>query len=88
MEMTGEQWDKFMESHFGIKTHWILSPGRADAYAPLFEGTLQEAMGEALKHAAFWRTTTTVFHAPEGRRTNLVLAAKVSIPEGSALRYW
>lgn len=45
-------------------------------------------MGEALSHSVFWRTTTTLYHTPTGRRNNLTLVAKVSVPEGSSIRYW
>jgi len=86
--MSPTEWEEFKKTHFDVQTRWILSPDRREAYAPLFEGTLKEAIAEALAHAAYWQTTTTVFHAPTGRRNDLKLVAKVSVPEGSVLRYW
>lgn len=87
-DLSPAEWDEFKKTHFEVRTTWILSPGRHEAYAPLFEGTLKEAMAEALGHAAYWQTTTTVYHAVGGRRNNVKLVAKVSVPEGSVLRYW
>lgn len=87
-QMTEAEWKEFKKTHFDVRTTWILSPGRREAYAPMFEGTLGEAIAEALAHATYWQTTTTVFHAVDGRRNNLKLVAKVSVPEGSVLRYW
>lgn len=66
MAMDKETWDR-IQPLFDQRSMWLLIPGRRDAFVPAFEGTLSEAVAEAFKHATFWETTTTVFHAPEGR---------------------
>ncbi len=65
---------------------WILSPGKRDAYAPMIQGTFAQALEEAFAHALRWSTTTTVYHAPDGRRTNLEAVAKVCAPLASIAR--
>lgn len=66
MSMNQEAWER-VQPLFDQRSTWLLIPGRRDAYVPLFEGTLNEAVAEAFKHATYWETTTTVVHAPEGR---------------------
>lgn len=86
MPLTEGEWEA-VKPFFEERTFWLLVPGRREAYAPLFEGTLNEAIAEALRHATFWETTTTVLHTPEGRSTaGNVPVAKVSPLPGSPLR--
>lgn len=88
MSMSAPDWET-LKPIFDKKTLWLLIPGSKEAYVPLFEGTLREAIAEALVHATYWETTTTVFHAPEGRYHSekpLVAYAKASPVSGSPLR--
>jgi hypothetical protein len=83
MSLKPADWER-VEPLFERRSTWILIPGSRDAYAPLFEGTLSEAVAEAFKHATFWETTTTVLYAPEGRyrgeHTPIVKVSPISSP--------
>lgn len=86
MSMSEEEW-RAVEPLFKEPSTWLLVGGVRESYVPLFEGTLDEAVAEALRHAAFWETTTTVVLAPEGRYgTKKVEVAKVSPIRGSPIR--
>lgn len=87
-DLSPDEWEEFKSKHFGISTNWFIVPQRNDAYSPMFQGTLEEAMGAAVQHAAFWRTNVTLYHSSSGRRNDLDLVAKITIPEGSVIRYW
>lgn len=77
--LTKPEWESVAQ-FFDLPTTWVLSPAGKDAYAPLFQGTLRDAVAEALKEATYWQTPCTVFHAPGGRSRGdeMLEVAKVS----------
>lgn len=81
------EWKKLEREWLQKKTLWIFVPGR-EGYAPVFNGTLKEAMGEAMRHATYWRSAVSVYHAPKGRSGEMTLVSEIRIPKGSPLRTW
>lgn len=86
MPLTPEEWE-LLKPVFTERTTWLLIGGQRDAYAALFVGTLEEAAAEALRHATYWKTTTTIYHAPGGRAGgDKVAMARISPVSKSPLK--
>jgi hypothetical protein len=68
----------------------MLIPGNKEAYVPGFEGTFQEAVVAAARHAAYWKTVVYVYEADPAyyrqSRGLKQLWTVVRVPEGSPLR--
>lgn len=81
------EWKKLEREWLKKETLWIFAPS-GEGFAPIFKGTLQDAMGQAIRTATYWRAVVSVYHAPKGRHGKLTLVSEVRIPKDSPLRTW